>query len=51
MGHTQNSESLKRYGKYRPELMFDNISKCEYKINFDNLKSKINNYYKDIKEV
>lgn len=51
MGHTQNSESLKRYGKYRPELMFDNISKCEYKINFDNLREKINNYYKNIKEV
>lgn len=46
MGHTQNSESLKRYGKYRPELMFDNISKCEYKINFDNLKNRINKYYK-----
>ena len=45
MGHTQNSESLKRYGKYRPELMFDNISKCEYKINFDNLKNRINKYY------
>lgn len=49
MGHTQNSESLKRYGKYRPELMFDNISKCEYKINFDNLKDRINNFYQKIK--
>lgn len=45
MGHTQNSESLKRYGKYRSELMFDNISKCEYKINFDNLKDRINHFY------
>jgi hypothetical protein len=26
--------------------MFDNISKCEYKINFDNLKDKINKFYK-----
>lgn len=50
MGHTQNSESLKRYGKYRAELMFDNISKCEYKINFNNLKEKINNYYKGIEK-
>lgn len=50
MGHTQNSESLKRYGKYRPELMFDNISKCEYKINFDNLKEKINKYYRSIEK-
>ncbi len=51
MGHSQNSESLKRYGKYRSALMFDNISKCEYEIKFDNLKDRINNYYKNIKEV
>jgi len=50
MGHSQNSESLKRYGKYRSSLMFDNISKCEYEIKFDNLKDRINNYYKNIKE-
>lgn len=50
MGHSQNSESLKRYGKYRSALMFDNISKCEYEIKFDNLKEKINNYYKSIEK-
>ena len=46
MGHSQNSQTQKRYGDYRTEVVIEAISKSDYKLDFKPLANKIKKYYK-----
>jgi integrase len=48
MGHSQTSQTQKRYGEYRTELVFNEISKSVYKLDFKPLEKSINNFYDNL---
>lgn len=45
MGHSQNSQTQKRYGDYRTEVVIEAISKSDYKLDFKPLAKSINDFY------
>lgn len=46
MGHITNKETFDRYGKTRPKILLEGISKCEYEdLDLSKLSEKINAYY------
>ena len=48
LGHRQNSLSQSKYGKYRPTLLCEKISQCEYNLDFKPLIKSINSFYDGI---
>lgn len=48
MGHSQNSQTQKRYGDYRTEVVIEAISKSDYKLDFKPLEKSINNFYDNL---
>jgi len=47
-GHKSTSQSQRRYGKFRPELKYEMLSKCQYpNLDLSLLKEKLLKYYVD----